>query len=282
MVCLLYFIFFIFIIFFIVINSISLNKVKCPSNYKLISSGSSDNHFHLLLLFLHRIYIVENNICVVIWNLGLSYKNIIKLENAKKYIERKNIIVDIMVFNYTNYPQHFNIEINAGYYSWKPFVIWDTYIKYKRTLLWLDCGCFIYNKLDYEYQDINRNKIYTINATCKIKRCTHYKSLELFNVNESLYNKVMCAAGIFGLAYRNDIINRIMNIWKACALIKNCISPPGARKGNHLQDQSILSILLYQNNINFYNNKRKDFSIHFDKRYKYYNDSSFLYFLKII
>lgn len=266
----------------LILNSDSNSKHTCPKRYKLLASGSSDNHFHLLLLFIYRIFISENNFCIIIWDLGISTNNLLLLEAAKIFIERKNFYLKVMKFNYSNFPKHFNININAGCYSWKPFVIWDTYTIYKKNLLWLDCGCYILGRLDYEYNVIKNKEIYTINATHSIKKFTHNSLLALLDVKEKYYNKTMCSAGILGISYYSSKVEYIFNLWKACALIKNCIAPKGSYKGNHLQDQSVLSILLYQNNVSFSNNKRLGFSLHFDEKYNKYNDSLYFNFLKYI
>lgn len=254
-------------------------KDYCFKEYKILVSGSSDNHFHLLLLFLYRLYSVENKMCIIIWDLGLSQFNIKRLKNAKEIIEKKRFIIIIKHFNYSNYPYHFSINKNSGYYSWKPFVIWDTYSSYKRNVLWLDCGCFIHRKLEYEYNEIINSTIYTVGSGTTIQRYTHRKLFELLNVDISIFNKTMCSAGIVGIYYPSTLVRYIFKLWKACALIKNCISPQGANRGNHRQDQSVLSILLYQYINNFTLNKNKNFAAHFDKKHKNYNDSSYSKFL---
>lgn len=252
----------------------------CPTNYKLLTTGSSDNHFHLLLLFLYRLYVVENKICVVVWDLGFSYMNNQLFCNAKKYIiKRRSIIIILKKFNYSLYPKHFNINWNAGYYSWKPFVIGSTYIQYKRSILWIDCGCYINRKLNYEYDEIKRNIVWSIASGTTVERYTHRGLFQLLNVNKTIYNKTMCAGGIVGIFYPSYIVNSIISLWKACALIKNCISPDGANRGNHRQDQSVLSILMYQYNFDCSKNHQKAFVTHFDKHYRKYNNTLFSKFI---
>lgn len=264
------------------INNNNNTTDYCPYSYKLLVTGSSTNHFHLLLLFLYRIYVVEDKICIVVWNLGLSDINDKVLHNAKRFNQKRTILIYIKKFNYNLYPKHFNISYNAGYYSWKPFVIWNTYIQYKRIMLWLDCGCFIHSKLDFIYSEINRHIIWSINSGTTIVQYTHIGLLKLLNVNKTIYNKTMCAGGIIGLYYPSKNTNLILSLWKACALIKNCISPIGANRGNHRQDQSILSILMAQYNFDCTNNLHIGFSTHFDKHYRNYNDTSFSKFLQYI
>lgn len=262
-----------------ILNNRNKQLKQCPRYYKLFSSGSSDNHFKLLLLLLHRLHILENHICIVLWDLGLSKKNKIILKNAINIIENSKFIVNIDTFDYNKYPVHFNININAGEYAWKPFVIYNTYKKYKMDMLWLDCGCYITGKLDFVYKQIKRFILYTVDSGTTIKRFTYFKMFELLRVDKIIYNKRMCSAGVFGIHYPSQMIDDIFRIWKACALIKECISPEGSNRSNHRQDQSVLSILLYQNYINYTFSKREGFITHFDRRFNSYNSSSFNSFL---
>lgn len=199
---------------------------ECPSNYKILTTGASDNHFHLLILFMYRIYVVEKNICVVVWNLGLSDSNVNNLKNAKRKIEGRKRVVIIKTFPYDKYPSHFNIHRNAGQYSWKPFVLWDTYSQYKRDVLWLDTGCFIKNKLDFEYDQLKKKQFYTIGSGTSIQRYTHAELFKILNADISINYKPMCSGGIMGIHYPSKTVENVLSLWKACALIKNCISPP--------------------------------------------------------
>lgn len=42
------------------------NNNMCPSEFKVFVTGSSSNHFHLLILMLYRIKMVEENICIIV------------------------------------------------------------------------------------------------------------------------------------------------------------------------------------------------------------------------
>lgn len=256
-------------------------KKKCPKDYKILATGCSSNHFHLLLLMLYRIYITESKTCLVVWNLGLSLNEKSILANAEEYISKRksDLYIYNYIFNYSNYPPHFNIENNAGVYAWKPFVIYESYIKYKRSILWLDAGCFIKNKLDYEFLQIKKKKIWSISQGSSIKKYTHCFLMKLLETSNDIANSSMCAGGVIGLYYPSQIVLSIMNLWKACALIKQCISPNGANTKNHRNDQSVISILLYQYNLGCNNEMPHNFETHFDGKYSTYNDKNYVNYL---
>lgn len=277
-----YLYFFFIFIFLIFIQKRNRNIDKCPSNYNLLASGSSSNHFHLLLLMIHRIFSIESSICFVAWDLGLSRNEKVVLLRALKYIEnnRNDIHTYYRLFNYSNYPAFYNIT-NMNY-AWKVFVIHNTYVTFKRNMLWLDSGCFIKDKLVYEFKQIQKRKIWSIKQNTKIGRYTHHFMLKLLETEKKFYNKYMCAGGIIGLYYPSSLVFYILEQWKACSLIKNCISPNGSNLSNHRYDQSVISILLYEHNLGCENLYPRNFVTHFDTKYSMYNDSHYNIFLKRI
>lgn len=150
-------------------------------------------------------------------------------------------------------------------------------------MLWLDAGCFIKSKLNYEYSQIINNKIWSISSDTTIKRYTHIDLLDLFDSSLDIYNRTMCAGGVIGLYYPSLFVDYIMNLWKACALIKKCIAPNGSNLHNHRQDQSVLSILFYQHHLSCDKVKGMNFFTHYDNNYyKIYNDTLYIKYISFI
>lgn len=248
---------------------------------KVLVSGSSENHGNLLILMLYNVIKLNNKLCFVIWDLGLSKKQRKKLFNLKENAEQaknRNIYVFYHLFIYSKYPSYFNININAGNYAWKPVIIHDTYKLYKTTLFWLDAGCYVNGSLDSIYGYIERMKIWSISAGHSIKRFAYDSVLKLFNVSERIKELTMCAAGVVGFLYPSHFSQYILEMWRKCALQIDCIAPKGSNRKNHRQDQTALSIILYKNGYKYkcikYNNL--NFSLQFDgkinkfKKFKYW------------
>lgn len=266
------------------IKLISIYRKECNKE-RLLVTGSSANHFHLLLLMLFKVYKYERDICLIIWDLGLSKSQKQKISDMYIYLSRKSnsIIVIYNIFNFTAYPNYFNIKLNAGQYAWKPIIISNTYYTYKKTLLWLDAGCNIIGSLHTVYSDIYKYKIWSIGAGRDVKRYTHISTLLFLNVSRTIYKYVMCAGGVVGLTYPHLFVNILLKKWVSCSLEKKCIAPKYSNRSNHRQDQSVFTILLYQLKLNCNRGSDKyNFTTHFDRYFKFYNNSEYLYYLNRI
>lgn len=280
------FLIFIFTLF-IYINNKSLiignTRTQICIKKRILVTGSSSNHFHLLLLMLYTVYKYEKDICFVVWDLGL-----LKVQKKKFYSlygilkrNRKDIILINNIFNYSSYPSFFNIRINAGQYAWKPIIISTTYYTYKKPLLWLDAGCNIIGSLQKIYNEIVKYKVWSIGAGRDVKRYTHLKTLEYLNASKSIWSNIMCAGGVVGLYYPDLLIDQLLKKYVSCSLEKECISPNNSNRNNHRQDQSVFTILLYQFNFSCYRGSNKyNFSTHFDRYYSFYNDTYYSNTLK--
>ena len=48
---------------------------------------------------------------------------------------------------------------------------------------------------------------------------------------------------------RNQEVMAVISEWGRCALIKDCIAPPGSSRANHRQDQALLTVLAYRSGL---------------------------------
>lgn len=152
-------------------------------------------------------------------------------------------------FNYSLYPSYFKINKNKGEYAWKPIIIRTTYYMMRRTILWMDAGCIITNKLDKVFYDINKYQCWSIYSCGNISSWTHSGMIKYLNVSKSMLHKKVCAGGLVGFKWNSLLSTIILKEWVSCAYHKECIAPKGSNRKNHRQDQSALTILLYKYNV---------------------------------
>ena len=101
-------------------------------------TGASQNHFKSLKQFLTSINDITQE-CFV-WDLGLDPQSITELTTLFSTVLYRK-------FDYSQYPDYYNIHISAGEYAWKPVIIWKTLEKYKGIVCWMDAGNILINKV---------------------------------------------------------------------------------------------------------------------------------------
>lgn len=269
--------------FFIFINKSLFSSNLCEYN-RLLVSGASYSHGNLLVLMLHQIITLEKNLCFVLWDLGLDNKQVKIIKNIIKYVKKEgkyHINIFYKIFNFRKFPYYFNININAGEYAWKPIIIYYTYTTYKKSLFWLDAGCFINGSLSSTYNIIKEKGIWSISTGHSIKRYTYSYTLKYLNVSDFIQNQLMCTGGVVGFYYPSKYSLKLLKMWKECALNRECIAPIGSSRKNHRQDQIVLSIFLYKSNIkyNCNDNYNYNFSIQFDGKLNKYKDKDYYSFI---
>jgi len=225
-----------------------------PNKNFIIVTGSDSLHYKNLKQLLSSIMIHEKKTKVLVFDLGL--KNIEKNELRKKFKK-----IEIRKFDYSRYPKYFNIKINAGEYAWKPVIISNTLNEFKCSIFWMDAGNVVSSRLNTIRKILNLTGFYSPFSDGKIYTWTHFKTLKFLKASNKIINKRNLSGGCVGVNYKFNNVKKVINRWKDCSLIKDCIAPNGSNKKNHRQDQAVLSVLAHQANIvnrlfkNFYNFK---------------------------
>lgn len=210
-----------------------------PSSEKLtIVTGASSNHFKSLLQLLESIRKYENA-DIVVWDLGLTLTE--KTEFLKRFP-----FIKYFKFDYSKYPEYFNIEIKAGEYAWKPVIIKETYDQCTTNLLWMDAGCVIYNRLNTIRYLIRYYGFYCSLTQGTIKEWTHKESMDFLKLSEIDKSKPLLAAYVVGFNKKSKRVQSILSEWFNYSFVREAIAPIGSNRLNHRQDQSLLSILYYK------------------------------------
>jgi hypothetical protein len=146
-----------------------------------------------------------------------------------------------------SYPPHVHELHN---YAWKSIIINETVHLY-RSIFWLDAGATFTGPVTPIQEIIQQHGIFLVTGQDEdMKLKSHPATYQWFGYDKkTLSIGPHFAGGIQGHVYPSRYIDTIVVRNARCALDPNCIAPPGSNLRNHRYDQTSLSILAYQRNI---------------------------------
>jgi len=205
-----------------------------------IVTGASQNHSKSLKQFLGTLINIKLPYQCYVYDLGLEEEYINSLKELyPTFIYRK--------FDYSKYPEYFNIQINAGEYAWKPVIIEEVSKEIDGIMIWSDSGNKILDSFERLYTIIENQGIYSSFSCDPIWMWTHPLTLKYFNIQDPNFLNLICRNGAFiGFDTRKKEVKNFIKDFSRFAQDKNCIAPPGSNRSNHRQDQAILTIMYYQ------------------------------------
>jgi hypothetical protein len=106
---------------------------KSGEKQLVIVTGADSSHFKSLCHFLSSLFTHEPGINVIVFDLGL-------MESERLHLDDTFPRAELRLFNYQQYPDYFNIKVNAGEYAWKPVILCDTLDEFKCCVCWMDAG----------------------------------------------------------------------------------------------------------------------------------------------
>lgn len=213
-----------------------------PLNNFMVVTGADSTHYKSLNQFLFSIRRYEPDIKVVVFDLGLT-------KPERQHLENDFPTIEFRTFDYTQYPDYFNIKINSGEYAWKPVILCDILNEFKGCVCWMDAGNVVTKPLFWMQVMIKKSGMYSTYSHGCITDWTHPKTLEFLHCSNNLYDKRNLSAACVAVCYKNAKAKAVLNRWKSCALIKDCIAPEGSSRKNHRQDQAVLSVIAHQSGI---------------------------------
>ena len=231
-----------------------------------IITGASDNHYLTLMNMVDSFIKYNDRHKLIIYNLGLEEQ---KWNRMKEKYNNQEFIFKI--FDYSKYPEWFNINIEAGQYAWKPTIIYNTFLEYTgEILVWMDAGNLITEGLQKLEDFLINNYIYSATSSGTIKDWTHPLTIQYLKcTNTGNENR---NGACLGFNTKIDLVKDFITEFYNCAMDKNCIAPDGSSRKNHRQDQAVFTILFYKylcdQNKTFYSNDNSNYhlcySIHND------------------
>ena len=167
-------------------------------------------------------------------------------------------------FDFDHYPAHFNIGVNRGNYAWKPAIIEEVVREEQANnngrevnlVYWIDSGLVISTKcedFDTDVEHCLQHGIYTPRNGQLSRNCLPFTA-DYLNISEEMYNSGSgVSAGIFLVDVKNKTVyDRIVKPWVDCAMVEDCIAPPGSsidKSNHHKYDQAALGALLAKHSI---------------------------------
>jgi hypothetical protein len=227
----------------------------------IVVTGASDNHFLTLINMISSFMHHNENNHLIIYNLGLSDD---KWHNIQQKFNHPSL--SFKVFDYSKYPEWFNIQIEAGQYAWKPTILYNTFLDHPdEKIVWMDAGNLIQNLKELE-NFLDQHEVYSGTSDGTIEKWTFPDTIKYMKCTWT--DRENRNAACLGFNCKTEKAKDIIKEFHDLAQIKECIAPEGSSRKNHRQDQAVFSILFYKYNcFNFCNKDWKHhlgYSIHND------------------
>ena len=199
-------------------------------------TGSNFTHEKSLFNFLHSAKLHAPNTPVIIYDLGMSKK---QLRKIKRWFDH-----DIRTFDFSKYPDFFDIRIAAGQFGWKPVMIEEVAQEFGGVVCWMDAGNIITAPLTSIVEEATRSGFWRTSSNGTIGRWTHPLMLKYFGLDANWKAEdEMLAATSVTFSTKIKAAQDLLSNWAKYAQIKDCIAPEGSNRGNHRQDQALLAVL---------------------------------------
>lgn len=237
---------FFFLDYFLIIFSFLKNLILKREAYKenlVFVTGADNSFFESLVQLVDHFQNKFPNNTLIIYNLGINERKLSNLISSYP-----NIIVK--QFNFHEYPTFYSKRDNfkkLGSYAWKSAIIYEVIKEYESQVIWMDTGNLVKGKLIFLRIVLSAFGFVSPFSVGSIKEWTHPSVLDVLSVKSNISKKRNLTGGLVGFDYSNENSMKLLKDWFTFSKDEQYISPPNSNRSNHRQDQSLLSILYYQN-----------------------------------
>jgi Protein of unknown function (DUF1647) len=220
----------------------------------IVVTAASSNHFGALVQLLESLRRLDAR--VECYDIGLTAAEARALPRWGRAVHR--------TFDYAAYPAYMHVSANAGEYAWKPVIVAEVVARARSEapgsdVLWADAGCFFHAIEPIARRIRESGGLWVRTSAGTMREWTHPLMFEFLGANPADYgDKPNADATLVGFAVasaappaREAVCRDIVAAWKACAMAKDCIAPPGSSRRNHRQDQAVLSYLVHRHGYAF-------------------------------
>lgn len=230
----------------------------------IVVTAASSNHAGALRYMLGSLR--RHHARVECYDLGLTASEVAALPRWDGLFYHK--------FDYTSYPPHMNVAVNAGEYAWKPAIVAEVVERTRASgspqdVLWSDAGSY-FDALDPIAQRIQASDgLWVRTSSGAMGQWTHPGTFEALGARADAYRDRQNAdATLIGFAtghpsteVRERVYRDVIVPWRACAMDRDCIAPAGSSRRNHRQDQAVLSYLVHNAGFHFASEARADLRV---------------------
>jgi uncharacterized protein DUF1647 len=230
----------------------------------IVVTAASSNHFGALRYMLESLRAVEAR--VECYDLGLTAREVRALPRWAGLFYHK--------FDFHAYPPHMNVEVNAGEYAWKPVIVAEVVDRVRRSetpddVLWTDAGSYFHALEPIATRVRSGDGLWVRRSSGTMGQWTHPRMFDSLGADPSAYadlpnadaTLVGFATGHASPAVRDRVYREVIVPWKAGAMAKDCIAPPGSSRRNHRQDQALLSYLVHTACFSFSREERQEIGV---------------------
>ncbi len=224
----------------------------------VIVTAADGSHFGPLRNLLYSLELFEPMARVILYDLGLGAAAIDDLRTTWARDGR-----EIRRFPFEKHPPH--VGMAARSYAWKPVIVDEVLRELGGAVLWLDAGDLVHARLHRIRAVLAGEGFYSPRSSGTVGQWTHPLTLKALDAGEELLERPNRNAAIVGVTLRAA---GLVEMWRACALDPDVITPPGSSRDNHRQDQALLTVLAYQFQRRYgyaLEDARLDVSIHNDR-----------------
>ena len=205
-----------------------------------IVTAADVTHGDSLVHFLKSALRHESGSRLIAYDLGLSSAQRRRAANLSRDIEVRN-------FDYSLYPEWFDVRMEAGQYAWKPVIVGSVVQAAEGPVAWMDSGNLILGPLDALYEGIVEFGFTSPISSGDIRQFTHPATLEFFGLDASWGEgrRNMNGASV-AFDPKHHAGANLAADWMRYAQVREAIAPVGSSRANHRQDQALLGVLAHR------------------------------------
>lgn len=224
----------------------------------LVMTGASDNHGLGSFNCMYSVILADPYASILYIDYGLSPRLLSILSSHFKTLHQIQLSVNsdgflgYRKYQWKSFPDWMHLSGNEqrGGYSWKMVAVHDAFFEWKGMLVWFDGGNVVVDGLSRELTAARRYGVYSPFSADTIGRWVH-KDMRQFAQKHKFVKYIkkhqpMASGGVLFIDYSKSFTRKFVEMLTECCYTQSCVAPKRASMSNHRQDQSILSMLLYE------------------------------------